>query len=460
MTEVKEARIDGVAEILSTPPDERKVTRSAPIPLSLAYDLTRLATRAINDAPNGIDRIDLALAQYFTNPLRGAGMGIITNLLGPRAISASRAGNIIGRLRHRWGEDQGSHDGDPIYRKVVAWLRRPERDPSAAERIAKNPRLKVAVASQVGVQLATPSGRNLIHTIPKNAIYLNASQFPLWVSPYFSGLRRRPDIRLVFFIHDLLPIEVPEYFRKSEYERHLARLKNVAAFATAAIVATQATRTALRRHMASLGRDDIPILAAPMPAASVFSRRDVPDPDLAGNKYFVVCGTLEPRKNHLMLLQIWRELVCREGASAPKLIIIGKRGWQNENVTDFLERCEIIRNHVLEVNGLSTPGFKKLLDGCLALLMPSFAEGYGLPVVEALAAGTPVIASDIDVFREIGGSKIKLVSPIDGPGWLSSIRSLIKTRSGCQRLSLIGCESASADWPNYFETIEGFLASL
>jgi glycosyltransferase involved in cell wall biosynthesis len=108
-----------------------------------------------------------------------------------------------------------------------------------------------------------------------------------------------------------------------------------------------------------------------------------------------MCGTLEPRKNHLTILNVWRELLARLGQAAPRLILVGERGWENENILDLLERCRPLRGHVLEVAGLTTPAFKRLLKGARALLMPSFAEGYGLPVAEALAVGTPVLASDM-----------------------------------------------------------------
>src|SRR6202012_2282359 len=113
--------------------------------------------------------------------------------------------------------------------------------------------------------------------LPKGAIYLNVSQFPLWIASYFGWMQQRPDIKPVFFIHDLLPIEAPEYFRKSEYDRHQQRLKNLAQFGAAAIVTTQVVRTALENHLKQLGRNGMPILVAPIPAAPTFSHKEALD---------------------------------------------------------------------------------------------------------------------------------------------------------------------------------------
>ncbi|MGH6869462.1 MAG: glycosyltransferase, partial [Methylocella sp.] len=154
-------------------------------------------------------------------------------------------------------------------------------------------------------------------------------------------------------------------------------------------------------------------------------------------------------------------LVRRDGAAAPKLILIGSRGWENENAVDLLQRCPSIGNHVIEAAGLPTPALKRLLDGARALLMPSFAEGYGLPVAEAMAARVPVIASDIPVFRETAGGRITALSPIDGEGWLEAIRAL--ARSHRSERQTIGAESqryeATAE-SHYFANVSGFLETL
>lgn len=93
--------------------------------------------------------------------------------------------------------------------------------------------------------------------------------------------------------------------------------------------------------------------------------------------------------------------------------------------------------------------------------MPSFAEGYGLPVVEALSLGTPVIASDIPVFREITQGCALLRHPLDGPGWLQAIMALSDLGSSA---AIEARERARAfhapSWPAYFERVDAFLASL
>ncbi len=426
----------------------------------VAFDITRLATRVLNVTPNGIDRINSAFARHFLDPARQDRLAIMMTLLGPRVIAAAAARDIVEGISVHWGEeDKPEHD--KTYRRITAFIRGEAGASSAVHRIARGrPHRTAGVLRWIG-EHGLPLGRSPAAALPDEARYLNVSQFPLWIARYFSWLKERPDVKAVFFIHDLLPIETPEYFRKAEYERHVRRLINLARFGAGAIVTTEVVKAALKRHLESLGRTGMPILVAPAPVAPIFWRRDQVDPALADNPYFVTCGTIEPRKNHLMLLHVWRELVRRDGATAPKLVLIGSRGWENENAVDLLQRCPSIGDHVIEVAGLSTPGLKRLLDGARALLMPSFAEGYGLPAAEALAANVPVIASNIPVFRETGRGRITAVSPIDGESWLETIRALARSNRPERQAVRAECERYEATaGSNYFAKVSGFLETL
>ncbi|HET6375758.1 MAG TPA: glycosyltransferase family 1 protein [Methylocella sp.] len=427
--------------------------------LPVAVDITRLATRVLNLTPNGIDRLDFAFASHFLSPARQSSQAFMMTQLGPRAIAANMGRSIVEGIAIHWGEDE-TPDSDEAYQKVAAWIRG-EAAPSAfVQRIVrKRPERAAGLLRWIGKN-GLPVGRNPVKALPEGARYVNVSQFPVWMTRYFQWLSQRPDVKAVFFVHDLLPLEFPEYFRPNEYERHLRRLNNIARFGAGAIVTTEAVRQSLLRHLAALGRAGMPVLVAPAPVAPVFHRRGRADKALGRHPYFVSCGTIEPRKNHLMLLHIWRELVRRDGASAPKLVLIGSRGWENENAIDLLERCPAIGNHVIEVSGLPTPSVKRLLDGASALLMPSFAEGYGLPVAEALAAGVPVVASDLPVVRETGRGRVTTLSPIDGERWLETVRALAASCPPAKDGAEARAHDAGSSPARYFAKIESFLESL
>jgi glycosyltransferase involved in cell wall biosynthesis len=151
----------------------------------------------------------------------------------------------------------------------------------------------------------------------------------------------------------------------------------------------------------------------------------LPAEQLKDHPYFVFLGTIEPRKNHLLLLNVWRRLVeeTKDGnAPIPKLVLIGRRGWENENIVDMLDRCPALKDHVIEASRLPDPDAQDLMRQACALVLPSFVEGFGLPIAEALEMGVPVLCSDIPAHREVGGAVPEFIDPLDGPGWLRAIR--------------------------------------
>ena len=426
----------------------------------VAYDITRLTTRVWSRTPNGIDRVDLAYAEHFLRP-RGMQRSALLYLraFGYRSLTRGGAFDVIEGIGAHLGETDDP-DQDPAYQRIRNWLRESAGQTSLAPRRIANARKKfiAGMASWV-YRHGPPVGRSPAKRIPEGALYLNVSQYPLAIDGALDFLGKRQDIKPVFFVHDLLPLQAPEYFRPAEQARHKRRMATVARFGAAAIVSTHVVRHALRETLRGLGKDAMPIHVAPLPVAPVFTTREAGDDELAACNYFLMCGTLEPRKNHLMILNVWRELVNRYGEVAPKLVLVGARGWENENILDLLERSLPLRAHVLEVAGLTTPAFKRLLKGARALLMPSFAEGYGLPIAEALAVGAPVLASDIPVFREIAGNRFSPLSPIDGEGWLKAIASIGgRARSAAPPTQANG--HAEPAMKGYFEGIDEFLQSI
>ena len=177
--------------------------------------------------------------------------------------------------------------------------------------------------------------------------------------------------------------------------------------------------------------------------------------------YFVVLGTIEARKNHWFLLQVWRSLVERFGARAPVLVVIGQRGWECENAIDMLDRCTALGATVIEEPHCQDDRLRSYLHGARALLFPSFVEGYGMPLAEALAAGVPVIASNLPVFREIAGDIPEYLDPLDGPGWTATVERYAQPDSP-QRAAQLSRMSAFVEptWSAHFAVVDRFLDEL
>ena len=175
----------------------------------------------------------------------------------------------------------------------------------------------------------------------------------------------------------------------------------------------------------------------------------------------MILGTIEARKNHQLLLGIWRKLVAQLGCKAPRLLVIGQRGWEAEHVFDVLDRDDRLRGHVVELNACSDEQLAQHLGSARALLFPSLAEGYGLPLVEALGMGVPVIASDLPVFREIGGDIPIYLDPLDAAAWEAAISDYARPESPARAKQIERMTAfKSFGWDAHFDAVERWLAWL
>jgi glycosyltransferase involved in cell wall biosynthesis len=276
--------------------------------------------------------------------------------------------------------------------------------------------------------------------------------------PAYAQFVQRSALKPLYFIHDLIPVTHPEYCRPGETGRHEVRLDTMLRTGHGVIANSAATLAEFTDHAharsLAMPANTVALLApAQLPVPTVKPDMDTP--------YFVMLGTIEPRKNHWLILQLWRQLIERLGDAAPRLVIIGQRGWLCQNVVDLLERCEVLKGFVFEKSGCSDAQLSAWLKHSQALLFPSFAEGYGMPLAEALAAGVPVIASDLPAFREIAGDIPEYVDPLDGRRWAELVteyaqpQSLLR-RDQCQKLAGF----ALPTWDAHFQQVEALMEQL
>jgi glycosyltransferase involved in cell wall biosynthesis len=263
-------------------------------------------------------------------------------------------------------------------------------------------------------------------------------------------------LQAVYLIHDLIPITHPETCRPGECERHEQRMRNALLSAAGIIGNSQATLDELAAFA------DRQALTMPPSIAAWIAGKPVHKPASRGpaaQPYFVVLGTIEPRKNHKLLLDVWERLLSKRGRAAPKLLIIGARGWEATDIFRRLDDLGALREHVQEMGSCSDDELTDLLAGASALLMPSLAEGYGLPVFEGLGMGTPVIAADLPVYREIVGDLPVYLGPDDLEGWTSAILDASDAGIAEQERRRIAGYRAPT-WAEHFAAVESWLSKL
>jgi glycosyltransferase involved in cell wall biosynthesis len=423
----------------------------------IAYDTTHLVSRLCSSAVSGIERVDLAYGRYFAASPRMA-CGVHYGLFKPHTMSPLRVKEIV-HLLDRRSCDLAAHCEDDRWARLRAWLIRQELAGLDTRCDQRGKGLSLGPFDAFVAQCRLRVTHDRTRSIPEAAIYLNVAQAGLEYPIFFNWLDHRPNVLAVFFIHDLLPLEYPEYFPRGNEARFARRLATVLHRAHAIITTSQDVAERIEAKFSSLGRSTIPIHVQPLASPLEADRADV-DAELANSNYYVMVSTIEPRKNHILLLNVWRSLVA-DGGSVPKLVVVGAPGWENERTFEILARSDAIRPHVRAVADLSRSALSSLIQHARALLMPSFAEGYGLPLVEALSLGTPVIASDIPVFREVTRGRATFRSPIDGVSWRDAVRDFSDNKSGAYEKAAASIRGFVApDWKGYFAGVEGFLNTL
>jgi glycosyltransferase involved in cell wall biosynthesis len=377
----------------------------------LLIDATRLVWRRWKGyQPTGIDRVCLAYLERF-------------------------GGDAQAVLHHRWFRGILDCDASAALFELLA-------DGQANFR----ERFLLGAARNLARQSLKGEGRpylNLGHT------GLDSEGFRNWVA--------QADVRPIYFVHDLIPLTHPEFCRPGESERHERRMRAVLETASGIIANSQATLDDLGDFALKQGLEVPPAIAAWLGAASF---RLLQQAKADGPPTFLVLGTIEGRKNHLLLLNIWRRLVL-EMAEPPRLLVVGQRGWQAQDMFDLLDRDPLLRGHVFEVNRCSDAELAAHFSSSRALLFPSKAEGYGLPLVEAMGAGLPVIASDLPVFREIGNGIPLLLDPDDEAAWEAAILDFARPESAARAAQLAKLQGyRMPDWDSHFATVEKWLSAL
>ena len=376
-------------------------------------DISRLTGRLLKGRlPTGVDRVDMAYIEHFADRARA-----VIHLGGrPLLLSSNASRRIFKRLLNE-REILGAAIALDIVRGAIGGLGEPA---------------------------------------PLGAVYLNTSHSGL-LAPGLGLCLRLKGIQPIWMVHDLIPITHHEYCRPGEDDRHVRRMRSVLRHAAALLTNSKATKEELSEFAREAGLEVPPCVVARL--APGLEAVEFGPPPLA-KPYFVVISTIEPRKNLAMLLQVWRRLAQRHGQKTPSLVLVGQRAWECENVIDLLERSAPLHGLVIEKGRCSDKELATLLKHARALLFPSFVEGYGLPLAEALDIGTPVIASDLQVFREIAGDVPDYLDPLDGPAWLRAVEQYtppFSTQRTAQLNRIMGYMAPT--WSQHFDVVDELIRS-
>ncbi len=157
------------------------------------------------------------------------------------------------------------------------------------------------------------------------------------------------------------------------------------------------------------------------------------------SKFFIALSTISPRKNYLKLLKAFK--IVQKSHKDWHLIIVGKKGWQYEEIYQYVKE-NYLRKNVHFLNYLSKKSIIKLLNLARGMVFPSLYEGFGIPPLEAMKSGCPVIVSNSSSLPEVVGSSAIRINPHDEEEIARAMITLIKDDDLCEELRTKGFAQA------------------
>ena len=181
---------------------------------------------------------------------------------------------------------------------------------------------------------------------------------------------------------------------------------------------------------------------------------------LSKEKFALLVSTIEPRKGHSLLAQVWRRLAL-DGVPQKygfKLVFAGRRGWMVDDLLSDLAKDLLLVENIVVLNDVNDELLTALYENAAFCVYPSMYEGYGLPVVEAFSHGKAVIASTGGALPEVVEGLSPCLDPTDDEGWYKSLKSWIEDPE-CRR-SYERDIAAKFHHPNWSEVAAGFFATV
>ena len=270
---------------------------------------------------------------------------------------------------------------------------------------------------------------------------------PNFVPPRALAASRRP---LVATVQDMTLYRTPWAMQQETRASLERRLERTIARARTILTPTETVRSELLEHC----RAAPGAVHAVWDAGRLDAVRPGELPAGVPERFVLHVGTIEPRKNVATLLAAWH-LLRNRMSDAPTLVLCGKLGWGQEAIEGAMVRAAA-EGWLRWLGYAPDETLRALYDRAALLVSPSVYEGFGLPLVEAMGAGTPVVCSDIPVFREVAADAALFVPPDDPDGWARTVAEVLSDPRRARDLAARG--AARARDFNWRRTAERTLA--
>jgi len=429
---------------------------------------------------SGVKRILLECTHTYENDLNTGIQRVVRNIVGQSKQVCKEIGvecqPVIVKLSRFWAVDKIKNESS-LHAKIRAFLKNVYRNIRsllcAVLPFGSIERLSIAVFGRLRLTTAVDFVLGILLLPVSLTVYFQRKVVPQkgdllllldssWVYPIWPAVRCAKDegVKVGLVVHDIFQVTHPHLFTPAVVKRFRLWIDQAIDHVDFFIAVSQTTRDEVKRYVESKLPSIGPVLQfESFRLGSVIDNvvstgriraelKKTFEVDNKQNTYLTI-GTIEPRKNHKYLLDAFDEVWQR--CPDTKLCIVGRIGWFCDGLKKRIEFHPGYKKCLFMFNDLSDTELDYCYHHATALVFPSLAEGFGLPLVEALYKGLPVLASDIPIFREVGKdfctyfdisqpvSLAKIIIDIENKGKMPKVRKpeeyqLLDWKDSCREL--------------------------
>lgn len=262
-------------------------------------------------------------------------------------------------------------------------------------------------------------------------IFVIAGAF--WIYQDFQFLKnlRERGLKIGVLVYDLIAIRKPYFVIPILTRIFEDALLDVLSEVTLVLTISDHVRDDLKDYIQTRLGLDIPVESVTMPTelpevSYTYENIRSEVKAVAKQDYVLFVSTIEMRKNHALLVNVWERLRQDRNLNVPNLVFVGKWGWEVEDLKNDINRSGGSGKWLFILNNMSDEELNYLYRNCLLTAYPSFAEGWGLPVGESLAHGKMCIASNATSIPEVGGDLVDYIDPYNVDRACETFRSFFR----------------------------------
>lgn len=243
---------------------------------------------------------------------------------------------------------------------------------------------------------------------------------------FFPAIKTAYSCKKVLTINDLIPLAHPEWFLKGTYDWFNGAVRESALEADKIVAISESTKNDIIKYY-GVDEKKIEVIYCGIQPFSMCADTGLNIRKKYGIKgdYILSVCTIEPRKNLKGLVNAFLEYKKTHSDSDLQLVLTGKIGWGDE-IIEFIKSSEKYHEDIILTDYVSGEELALFIENALAMAYVSFYEGFGLPILEGMAAGKAVISSDTSSMPEVGGEAVIYCNPYDRESIVNAIERVVE----------------------------------